>query len=151
MNCSDVLSATIAAGLLGVAFASTPACAQDSRTVEGMVINLGLVPAEVALTAAGHREAHPAHPPKGSEHLLVTLDDQKTGQRIANAEVAVEVTDSHGHVEKKPMLHTQAGGFADYSELFTFGFSGKYLIRVIVTPGPNARPVETRFVVNHMI
>jgi hypothetical protein len=141
----------IAAGLLGVAVVSTPACAQGSRTVEGMIINLGVVPAEVALTAAGHRDAHPAHPPHGSEHVLVTLDDQTTGHRIGNAEVAVEVTDSHGRVEKKPMLHTQAGGLADYSELFVFGSSGKYSIRVIVTAGPNARPVETQFVVNHVI
>ena len=151
MNRSNQLLSVIAAGLLGVAIVSTPASGQNRQTVEGMVVNLGLVPAEVALTDSGHRDAHPAHPPRGSEHVLVTLDDQKTGQRIGNADVAVEVTDSLGHVERKSLLHTQAGGFPDYSELFVFAAAGKYSIRVIITPQPNARPVQTRFFIDHLI
>lgn len=151
MNRSSRWSGVITAGLLGLASTATPAGAQGARTVDGMIVNLGLMPAEVALTVAGHRDAHPAHPPQGSEHLLITLDDQRTGRRIGNAEVAVEVTDSHGHVQKKALLHTQAAGLADYSELFTFGASGKYSVRVIITPAPNAQAVETRFDVNHVI
>jgi hypothetical protein len=141
----------MAAGFLGIALASTPAAAQQSRSVEGVTVNLGIVPAEVALGAAGHSEAHPAHPPAGSQHLLITLDDQKSGKRIGDAEVAIEVTDPHGHVEKKPLLHTQAGGFPDYSELFRFGWSGQYSIRVIITPRPGAKPIETLFTVDHTI
>ena len=139
----------VAAVLL--AFAWIPAAAQQSRTVGGFVVNFGIVPAAVALRADGHRDAHPEHPPSGSQHLLITLDEEKSGRRVGDAEVVIEVTDPHGHVEKKAMLHTQGGGFPDYSELFVFGWSGEYLIRVIITPSPGGKPVETRFTVNHTI
>jgi hypothetical protein len=103
------------------------------------------------LRADGHREAHPLHPPGGSQHLLITLDDQKTGARIGDAEVVVELTDPRARAQKKTLLHTQAGGFPDYSELFTFGWSGEYSIRVIITRSPGVKPVETRFAVNHQV
>jgi hypothetical protein len=134
-----------------LAMASTSAIAQQSKTVSGMVINFGIMSAEQALRAEGHREAHPAHPPPGSQHLLITLDDAVTGKRIGDAEVAIEVTDPHRHVEKKPLLHTQAGGLPDYSELFVFGWSGEYSIRVIITPKPGAKPVEALFTVHHQV
>ena len=135
----------------GVLLACMPASAQQSASVEGITVNFGAIPAELALTAEGHRESHPTHPPAGSQHLLITLDDQKSGRRIGDAEVAVEVTAPGGHVEKKPLLHTQAGGFADYSELFVFGSSGKYTVRVLITPAQSARAIETKFVVNHVV
>jgi hypothetical protein len=141
----------IAAGLLGLALAATPAAAQQVKTVGGLVVNFGLVSSEVALGAAGHSESHPANPPSGSQHLLVTLDDEKSRKRIGDAEVAIEVTDPKGHVEKRPLLHTQAAGMPDYSELFVFSWSGNYSIRVIITPKPGAKPVETVFVVHHSI
>ena len=132
------------------AFACVPAGAQQVRAVEGLTVNLGVVPASVALGAAGHSDMHPAHPPSGSQHLLITLDDKERGKRIGDADVTIEVTNPDGRVEKKPLLHTQAGGLPDYSELFVFGSPGKYSIRVIITPQPGTKPIETRFVVNHV-
>jgi hypothetical protein len=99
----------VAAGLLAIALMWSPATAQNSRIVEGLVLNLGIVPAEVALRADGHRDAHPPNPPSGSQHLLITVDDRNSGKRIADAEVTVEVIDPKGRAEKKPMLHTQGG------------------------------------------
>jgi hypothetical protein len=144
-------SCLIAVGLLGMALAWTPAGAQQSKTIAGYVVNFGLVSAEVALQADGHRDSHPPHPPSGSQHLLITLDEEKGGKRIGDAEVVIEVTDPHGRVEKKPLLRTQAGGLPDYSELFRFGWPGEYSIRVIITPRPGAKPIETRFAVKHAI
>jgi len=141
----------IAAGLLAMAAAWTPAAAQQSKTVAGLVVNFGIMPSELALRADGHRDAHPAHPPAGSQHLLITLDEEKTGKRVGDAEVVIEVTDPHRHMEKKPLLHTQAGGLPDYSELFEFGWSGEYSIRVIITPRPDAKAIEARFTVKHKI
>jgi len=134
---------------LALAWAS--AAAQQTTTVAGLVVNFGIVPAAVALRADGHRDAHPTNPPGGSQHLLITLDEQKSGKRIGDAEVAIEVTDPHGRVEKKPLLHTQGGGLPDYSELFVFGWSGQYSIRVLITPQPGAKPIETQFTVNHTV
>ena len=151
MKCLAQSLRAMAAALFAIALAWTPAAAQQNRVVGGIVVNFGVVPAEVAMGAAGHSEAHPAHPPSGSQHLLITLDDAKSGTRIGDAEVVIEVTDPRGRVEKKPLLHTQAGGFPDYSELFRFGWPGEYSIRVIVTPRPGAKPIETVFTVHHAI
>jgi hypothetical protein len=128
-----------------------PANAQQAKTVGGLVVNLGIMSAEQALRADGHRDAHPLHPPSGSQHLLITLDDEKTGKRVGDAEVVIEVTDPRGRVEKKPLLHTQGGGLPDYSELFVFSWSGDYAIRVLITPKAAAKPVEVRFTVNHKV
>jgi hypothetical protein len=151
MKCVPRWLHALAVGLLGISLTWTSASAQQSSVVGGLIVNFGIVPAEVALGVAGHRESHPAHPPSGSQHLLITLDDEKSGKRVGDAEVVIEVTDPHGRVEKKPLLHTQAGGLPDYSELFTFGWSGEYSIHVIITARPGAKPLETRFVVNHLV
>ena len=151
MKCFPRWLRALAVGLMMISLSWTSASAQQSRAVGGLIVNLGIVPAEVALGAAGHSESHPAHPPSGSQHLLITLDDEKSGKRIGEAEVVVDVTDPHGRTEKKPLLHTQAGGLPDYSELFIFGSSGVYSIRVIITAPPGAKPLETRFVVNHPV
>jgi hypothetical protein len=137
--------------LLTIALACAPVFAQQSRSVAGLVINLGIVPAEVALRADGHRDQHPAHPPAGSQHLLITVDEEKTGKRISDAEVVIEVTDPRGHVEKKTLLHTQGGGLPDYSELFVFGWEGAYSIHVTITPRLGAKPVNAQFTVHHSL
>ncbi len=149
MNALAKRARMMAVALLTIALACAPVAAQQSRSVDGLVINLGIVPAEVALRADGHRDMHPANPPSGSQHLLITVDEEKTGKRIGDADVVIEVTDPRGHVEKKPLLHTQAGGFPDYSELFRFGWEGEYTIRVIITPQPGAKPINARFTVHH--
>jgi hypothetical protein len=141
----------MAAMFVGLALASMPVAAQQTKTVGGLMVSFGLVPAEVALRAEGHRESHPANPPSGSQHLLITLDEEKSGKRIGDVEVVIEVTDPQGRVEKKPLLHTQAGGFPDYSELFRFGSPGDYSVRVIITTRPGAKPIETRFTVKHTV
>jgi hypothetical protein len=151
MECAVTWFRFLSASLLAIALVSTPVAAQQRKVVDGFVVNFGTVSAEVALGAAGHSEAHPAHPPSGSQHLLVALDEEQTGKRIGDAEVVIEVTDPHGRVQRKPLLHTQAGGLPDYSELFVFGWSGEYSIRLIITPKTGAKPVETRFTFHHVI
>ena len=140
----------VPAALVVAALASVHAAAQYAKTIDGLVVNLGIVPAEVALRADGHRDAHPLNPPSGSQHLLVTLDEEKTHQRLYDSEVVVEVTDPRGGVEKKPLLHTQGGGLPDYSELFRFSWPGTYSIRVVIAR-PGAKPLELRFTVHHSI
>ena len=134
--------------LSGLAPSAGLAAATQRAHAGRYVVNLGVMSARDALSADGHRDRHPANPPSGSQHILITLDDAATDKRVGDVEVTVEITDPHGRIEKKPLLHTQAGGLADYSELFVFGWSGKYTIRVIITP-PSGEPVETRFSVNH--
>jgi hypothetical protein len=128
-----------------------PALAQQAKTLDGVVINFGLMPAAQAVHAEGHREAHPATFPSGSQHLLITLAYAKTGHRIGDAEVLVEIVDPKGRAEAKPLLHTSAGGMPDYSELFVFGWSGTYSVRVTATHPSTAKPLQTTFTVHHSL
>ena len=133
------------------AMVATPALAQQAKTVGGLAINLGLMSAEQAVHAEGHRDAHPDKFPSGSEHVLITLADEKTGRRIGDALVVVELVDPKGGVAVKPLLRTSAAGMPDYSELFVFGWSGKYRVRVSVTPANGAKPVKTTFTIDHRL
>lgn len=137
-------------GVLAIAamLAAASAAAQE-RKVDGLVINLGLMPAEKAVHALGHSEAHPAAFPSGSQHVLITVDDAKTHQRIGDATVIVTVRGPNGSVEEKPLLHTQAAGVPDYSELFVFGASGTYRLRVKITPVHGPKSTEALFTVHH--
>jgi hypothetical protein len=141
----------VGAIFVALALSSLPAAAQQTKTVGGFIVSFGIVTAAAALRADGHRESHPTNPPPGSQHLLITLDDEKSGKRVGDAEVVIEVTDPNGHVEQKPLLHTQAGGLSDYSELFRFGSPGEYSLRVTITPRGGTKPIETRFTVKHTI
>jgi hypothetical protein len=141
------LSAWAFAALL----ATAPAWAQQQKTVDGLIINLGLMSAEKAVHAEGHRDAHPSSFPSGSEHILITVVEAKTHKRIADATVVVAVRSPSGMMEEKPLLHTQAAGLADYSELFAFGSPGRYSLRVKVTPSHGPKSAETVFTVNYEI
>jgi hypothetical protein len=145
MNMTRLLAAA------ALALAALPASAQQMKTVDGLAINFGLMSAERAIHAEGHRDAHPEKFPSGSQHILVTLADDKTGRRIGDADVVVEVVDPKGKVARKAMLHTSAAGMPDYSELFVFGWSGTYSVRVSVTQGNGTKPVKTSFTVHHQL
>lgn len=131
--------------------AAAPASAQQEKTVDGLTINFGLMSAEKAVHAEGHRDAHPKLFPSGSQHVLITVVEAKTHKRIADATVVVSVRSPNGTMEEKPLLHTQAAGLADYSELFVFGSPGRYALRVKVTPSHGPKSAETVFTVNYDI
>ena len=133
------------------ALCALPAFGQQQKSVDGVVINLGLMSAERAVHAAGHRDMHPEKFPSGSQHVLITLADEKTGRRIGDAEVQLEVRDPKGVRAAKALLHTSAAGMPDYSELFVFGWSGSYTLDVNITPLKGGKPVKTRFTVQHSL
>jgi hypothetical protein len=127
------------------------ASAQQAKTVGGLSINFGLMSAEQAVHAQGHRDLHPEKFPSGSQHILITLADERTAKRIGDADVVVEVVDPKGNTERKPLLRTSAAGMPDYSELFVFGWTGNYDVRVSVFRSRDAKPVKTSFRVHHEI
>ena len=131
--------------------AAAPAWAQQEKSVNGLVVNLGLMSAEKAVHAEGHSQAHPKNFPSGSQHILITVVDAKSHQRLADATVVVAVQGPHGALEEKPLLHTQAAGFADYSELFVFGSPGTYKLRVKITPAHGPKSTEAVFTVHHQM
>ena len=126
------------------------AYAQQAKTVDGLLVNFGLMSAEQAIHAQGHRDAHPEKFPSGSQHILITLTDEKTAKRIGDADVVLEVIDPKGKAERKSLLRTSAAGMPDYSELFVFGWSGAYSVRVTATRPGGAKPLKTTFTIHHV-
>ena len=135
----------------GAMLVAVSAYAQQAKTVDGLLINFGLMSAEQAIHAQGHRDAHPEKFPSGSQHILITLTDEKTAKRIGDADVVLEVIDPKGKAERKSLLRTSAAGMPDYSELFVFGGSGNYVVRVSVFQRKDARPVKLVFTVHHVL
>jgi hypothetical protein len=146
MSTLRTLAIAVFLGLL-----ANPVTAQQAKTLDGMVINLGIMPAAQAVHAEGHRQAHPTTFPSDSQHILITLADAKTSRHIGDAEVLVEIVDPKGSVQKKALLHTSAAGIPDYSELFIFGWPGTYSVRVTATRPSEPKPVKTTFTVHHVL
>src|ERR1051325_3836896 len=86
-----------------------PAFAQQEMKVDGLVIELGVMPAEKAVHAAGHATAHPQKFPSGSQHLLITVAEQKPGRRVPDGDVVFEVVAPRGRATTKTLIHTTAG------------------------------------------
>lgn len=139
----------VAVAALG-ALLALPVCAQSQKVVSGLVVNIGIVNAMDAEHADAQHGVHKGGHGPGSQHILVSLAEQKGGARVGDAQVSIEVKNPKGAVQKKALMPMVTAGYPDYSEVFDFAWSGKYQVLVtIVRKG--ARPIETTFSVNHVI
>ena len=130
---------------------ATSAHAEHQKTVSGIIVNIGVVPAEQALGFGGESATHGKGQPSGAQHLVVTLSDAKSGSHVADAQVTVEIKNPRGNVEKKTLLPASTAGMPDYSETFRFGYSGKYTIRVVVALKGHKKPLNANFTWTHAI
>ena len=125
--------------------------AEHQKTVSGIIVNIGVVPAEQALRSPGEATTHGKSRPSGAQHLVVTLSDAAAGSHIADAQVTVEIKDPRGNVEKKKLLPASTAGMPDYSETFRFGYSGKYTIRVVAALKGRKKPLNANFTWTHVM
>jgi hypothetical protein len=122
--------------------------AQQMKTVGRIVVNIGIVGALEAEHSDAQHGVHKGGHGGGMEHIVVSLAEEKGGARIGDAEVAIEVRNPKGVVQKKSAIAMVTAGYPDYSEVFEFGWSGRYIVLVLVKPKGKARPVEARSTVN---
>jgi hypothetical protein len=146
MRVFGILSAVMAAVLL-----SFSAAAQQMKTVQGLVINIGIVAAIEAEHTDAQHGVHKGGHGGGMEHIVVALSEEKGGARISDAAVTIEVRDPKGVVQKKPAMAMVTAGFPDYSEVFQFGWSGEYRVTVLVYRKDAAKPVQARFTVKRVL
>jgi hypothetical protein len=146
MNFPGMVSTAALAAMLAL-----PVCAQQMKTVGGLVINIGIVSAIEAEHVDAQHGAHKGGHGSGARHIVVSLAEQKGGARVGDAQVSIEVKNPRGVVQKKPLMPMVTAGFPDYSEVFDFGWSGKYVVRVLIKRQDAAKPVEAAFTVNHFI
>jgi hypothetical protein len=146
MRVFGILSAVAAAVLL-----SFSAAAQQMKTVQGVVVNIGIVKAIEAEHIDAQHGVHKGGHASGMEHITVVLSEENGGARIADAEVTIEVRDPKGVVQKMPAMAMVTAGFPDYSEVFAFGWSGDYRVTVLVKRKDAAKPVQARFAVKRVL
>ena len=144
------ISRALAAAALSAALVAAPAAAQQMKTVGGVVVNIGIVSAIAAEHADARHGVHKGGHGSGMEHVVVSLAEEKSGARIDDADVTIEVKTPKGSVQKKPALPMVTAGYPDYSEVFDFGWSGSYVVRVSVKRKA-AKPIEAVFTVNRVI
>lgn len=136
--------------VLAAALASAPAWAQQAKTVADLTIRFGIVTALDAEHVDAQHGVHKGGHGSGMEHVVVSLAEEKSGARIGDADVTIEVKTPKGSVQKKPALPMVTAGYPDYSEVFDFGWSGSYVVRVSVKRKA-AKPIEAVFTVNRVI
>jgi hypothetical protein len=139
-----------AAAIAAAAFASSVS-AQQMKAVGGIVVNLGIVNAIAAEHADAQHGAHKGGHGPGVEHIVIALAEEKGGARIADAQVSIEVKNPKGARQKKPLVGMLTAGYPDYSEVFDFGWSGKYVLRVLIRRKGMPEPLEASFTVNRTL
>ena len=137
--------------VLAAALLSMPAAAQRTTTVADVTVHFGIVNALEAEHVDAQHGVHKGGHRSGMEHLVVTLADARSGSHIGGAKVFAEVRDPKGEVQKKPLQAMMTSGYPDYSEVFSFGWSGRYRIRVWFLLKDAVEPLEVRFVHRHVI
>jgi uncharacterized protein involved in high-affinity Fe2+ transport len=132
------------------ALLALPVHAQSQKTVNGLVVNIGIVNAIDAEHSDAQHGVHKGSHGPGSQHVLVSIAEEKGGARVGDAQVSIELKNPKGVVQKKALMPMVTSGYPDYSEVFDFGWSGKYQLRVLIQR-KNARPIEATFTVSHAI
>jgi hypothetical protein len=141
----------LAASALGLALVASPLSAQQMKKVDGIVVNIGIVHALEAEHVDAQHGVHKGGHGSGAQHVIVSLAEEKSGARIGDAEVSIELQDPQGRLQRKAMMAMITAGFPDYSEVFNFGWSGRYTLRVSITRKGMAKPVRTAFTVNRAL
>lgn len=137
--------AALSALAAGALLLAAPAAAEHRQERDGLVINIGVVPASTLLRVDPYeRAAHAAALGRGTHHLVVGVAEAATGRPLGDAKVSVDLIDPKGATQRKTLLAGNAGGVPDYSEMFRFGWSGRYRVRVNVERA-GARPVRAEF------
>ncbi|HEU5177244.1 MAG TPA: hypothetical protein VFU24_07300 [Burkholderiales bacterium] len=149
MNIS-VSSRVLTVVALAASLAALPAAAQQVKVVSGLVVNLGITSALDAEHVDAQHGVHKGGHGSGMEHVIVSLAEDG-GARVADADVTIEVKTPKGKLQKKPAMAMVTSGFPDYSEVFDFGWSGTYLVRVMIKRKATAKPVEAVFTVRRAL
>lgn len=147
----SVSSRVLTVVALAASLAALPAAAQQVKVVSGLVVNLGITSALDAEHVDAQHGVHKGGHGSGMEHVIVSVAENNGGARVADAHVTIEVKTPKGKLQKKPAMAMVTAGFPDYSEVFDFGWSGTYLVRVMIKRKAAAKPVEAVFTVRRAI
>jgi hypothetical protein len=128
---------------------------RNTQTVDGMIVDLGVLPAELvkghSTTPGDPNALHGGTPPNSSSHhIVVALFDAKTGARITDARIRAGVGDrSYNHAPDTVLAPMEINGAMSYGAFFLMQGTGVWRIHLeIARPGAVA-PVPADFAYEH--
>lgn len=131
----DVLIAAAVMFWTLLAGASDALAQHETKTVGGLKVTLGITSVE---EIKKHPDEHPEMKmhggPKGTHHLLIHIEDEKTGKIVGDASVKSTVHNPDGSRTVKTLEPMAIAGFRDYGNYFDFRELGNYHIEVAITP-----------------
>ena len=138
----------LAALVLALSFAA-PARAEHSKTVGGLTVYLGVVPAEVVKGhEPGHseRQMHEGVPSRrGQYHVMVVIFESASGKRITDARVVARVSEPGLAPVQKQLEPMAIAGAMSFGNYFPMGSAGPYSIKVAFEPAAAKQKFETEF------
>lgn len=110
-----------------------PACAQARVERDGVVLYWGLVPAAIVSEKHALQEMHGVVPLTGETHHLVVALFRRDGQRIADAVVRAQLSET-GIVDAPPKYLTPMviDALASYGQVYSVAKEGPYRFRLWV-------------------
>ncbi len=118
-----------------LAGASGALAQHEEKRVDGLKVTLAITSiAEIKKHPEEHPEIEMHGGPKGTHHLLIHIEDEKTGKVVGGASVKTTVHNPDGSRTAKTLEPMTIAGFRDYGNYFDFKALGNYHIEVAITP-----------------
>ena len=138
--------------LLSMLQASAAELGQPLRA-DGMELFYGVMPAAII---RGHPNEHSERKmhggvPRGSgqHHLIVSLFNVKTSQRIEDATVTASVSEAGLTPQRKPLDTMELAGTRTYGNYFSMSGPGPYRIEVDIRRHGDAKPAKAVITYSH--
>lgn len=150
MNASSCRSIQPFLVVLALATSITvPAHAENSRTVDGHTVYLGVVPAEFV---KGHEPGHPeremhkgAPARRGQQHVMIAIFETATGKRVTDARVVARVSQPGLTQIQKKLEPMEIAGAMSFGNYFAMGSAGPYNIKLAIELPATKRKLDTEF------
>lgn len=143
-NIRRLLSALALAALIAAS-----AHAENSQTVNGHTVYLGVVPAEIVKGhEPGHpeREMHGGAPTRHSQyHIMIVIFETATGKRVTDARLVARVSEPGLAPVRKKLEPMEISGAMSFGNYFAMGGAGPYSIKLAIELPATKRKLDTEF------
>lgn len=154
-RCRKIAALMAAVGPMAVGCSNDSELPRNSQTVDGITIELGVLPAELL---QGHLKA-PDDPKAlhggtasytGSHHIVVALFDANTGERITNVRIRAGAGNrSYNHEPDKVLEPMEINGAMTYGNFLSMPGEGVWRIHLEILRVGAPHSVEADFAYEH--
>ena len=143
--------------LLALAFTQTaqaqPMLDESSKTAGGLLVYVGFLPAEMLKTHAPAHAEEQMHGgvPKGRHeyHLVVAVFDEKSGDRVSDAEVFAKISPLGLSGSRKRLEPMEIAGTTTYGEFFDLPSADMYTVALEIKGAGTRSRVKFDFTFHH--